>query len=115
MLTDFEMQVEENNEIVILRITGELDALAAPKVKGKLIDLMDKGKKNFLIDLKEVEHINSLAMGILRGRLREIKENNGDIKLLNLSEHLTTIFEMVGLDEVFEIFSSEQEALNSFN
>jgi len=115
MLTNFEMQTEEKNEIVILRITGELDALAAPKVKAKLIDMTDSGKKKFIIDLKNVDHINSLAMGILRGRLREVQEDSGDIKLLNLSEHLTSIFEMVGLDEIFEMFKLEQDALDSFN
>jgi GxxExxY protein len=40
---------------------------------------------------------------------------NSYIKLLNLSEHLTSIFEMVGLDEVFEMFKLELDALDSFN
>jgi len=54
-------------------------------------------------------------MGIIRGRLKDIREKNGDIKLIKLNDHITTIFEMVGLDELFQIFSTEEEALNSFN
>ena len=53
-------------------------------------------------------------MGILRGRLREVREQGGDIKLANLNPHIATIFEMVGLDEIFEIYSSEEEALQKF-
>ena len=51
-------------------------------------------------------------MGILRGKLREAREIGGDIKLINLNDHIKTIFEMVGLDEIFEIYSSEQESYN---
>ena len=53
-------------------------------------------------------------MGILRGKLRVVKEMGGDIKLINLNEHIKTIFEMIGLDEIFEIYSSEEEAVASF-
>lgn len=114
MLTNFELNSEEKNGVVILKVKGELDALVAPKVKEKLLSYSEEGKNKFIIDFKELVHINSLAMGILRGRLREVRENGGDIKLVNLNPHITTIFEMVGLDEIFEIYSNEESALNKF-
>lgn len=114
MLTNFELTTEEKNDVIIIRVKGELDALVAPKLKEKLIKGSDEGKNKFIIDFKDLIHINSLAMGILRGRLREVRENNGDIKLINLNSHIATIFEMVGLDEIFDIFSSEAEALDKF-
>lgn len=114
MLTNFELNAEEKNGVVILRVKGELDALVAPKVKEKLLSYSEEGKNKFIIDFKELVHINSLAMGILRGRLREVRENGGDIKLINLNPHITTIFEMVGLDEIFEIYNTEENALNKF-
>ena len=76
---------------------------------------MELYKKNFVLDFEGLSHINSLAMGIIRGRLKDIREKNGDIKLIKLNDHITTIFEMVGLDELFQIFNTEEEALNSFN
>jgi len=114
MLTNFEIIEEEKNETVILRVNGELDALVAPQLKDRLIKLIELDKKNFIIDFEGLVHINSLAMGILRGRLKEIREKNGDIKLINLNNHIATIFEMVGLDEIFEIYDSEGEALSKF-
>jgi anti-sigma B factor antagonist len=114
MLTNFEIIEEEKNGVVILRVNGELDALVAPQLKDRLIKLIELDKKSFIIDFEGLVHINSLAMGILRGRLKEIREKNGDIKLINLNNHITTIFEMVGLDEIFDIYESEEEALNKF-
>lgn len=114
MISNFELKTENINGIVIVRVRGELDALMAPKLKELLIKESDEGKNKFIIDFSELVHINSLAMGILRGRSREVRESSGDIKLANLNPHIATIFEMVGLDEIFEIYSSEEEALQKF-
>ncbi|NLK63181.1 MAG: STAS domain-containing protein [Fusobacteria bacterium] len=114
MMTNFELNEVIKKDIVIVSVKGELDALVAPKLKEKLIKLSEDGNTKFIIDFKDLIHINSLAMGILRGRLREVRENNGDIKLINLNSHIATIFEMVGLDEIFKIYKSEDEAIKDF-
>ncbi len=114
MMSNFEISEKEVNGIVVVKVVGELDALVAPKLKERLNKLIENEKNNFIIDFSELVHINSLAMGILRGKLREAREIGGDIKLINLNDHIKTIFEMVGLDEIFEIYSSEQEALEKF-
>ncbi len=114
MLTNFDLTSENKNGVTVVRVKGELDALMAPKLKDLLIKEGETGKNKVVIDFNELIHINSLAMGILRGRLREVRETGGDIKLANLNPHIATIFEMVGLDEIFEIYSSEEEALQKF-
>lgn len=101
-------------DILILKLQGELDALIAPKIKENLDKYIENKRVKIVIDFEDVQHINSLVMGILRGKLRECKELGGDIKLVGLSEHIKTIFEMVGLDELFEVYSSEKEAIESF-
>ncbi|MGM0507970.1 MAG: STAS domain-containing protein [Fusobacteriota bacterium] len=115
MLTNFELEVEEKeNDIVIMKIKGELDALVAHELKQKFIDLLEEDKKNFIVDFSELTHINSLAMGILRGRLKDAQSSGGDIKLSNLNDHISNIFEMVGLDELFEIYDSNDEAVKAY-
>ena len=76
---------------------------------------MENGCKYFVIDFEELVHINSLAMGILRGKLKSVKDIGGDIKLVKLNDHIKEIFEMIGLDEIFEIFEDKQEAVDSYN
>lgn len=101
--------------ILIIKLQGELDALIAPKIKDILEKyICDSKKVKIIIDFEEVQHINSLVMGVLRGKLRESREVGGDIKLIGLSKHIKSIFEMIGLDELFEIYSSEKEAAESF-
>lgn len=111
---NFELKEEKEKEIKIIKIIGELDAMVAPKLKERLEELIEMGERNFVINCQKLTHINSLAMGILRGKLRSVKGKEGKMVLTNLSEHIKVIFEMVGLDEIFEIYNTEEEGIISF-
>ncbi len=115
MAVDFEIIEKNIGDIKVIKVVGELDALVAPKLKDRIAKLVEGDVTKFIIDFEELVHINSLAMGILRGKLRVVKEAGGDIKLVKLNEHIKTIFEMIGLDEIFEIYSTEEAAVESFN
>ena len=114
MVNKFEILEKNLGEIKELKVVGELDALVAPKLKERITKLVEGDSTKFIIDFEEVTHINSLAMGILRGKLKVVKEMGGDIKLIKLNEHIKTIFEMIGLDEIFEIYETEDEAVANF-
>ena len=114
MVNNSEILEKNLGEIKELKVVGELDALVAPKLKERITKLVEGESTKFIIDFEEVTHINSLAMGILRGKLKVVKEMGGDIKLIKLNEHIKTIFEMIGLDEIFEIYETEDEAVANF-
>lgn len=114
MVNNLEILEKNLGEIKELKVVGELDALVAPKLKERITKLVEGDSTKFIIDFEEVTHINSLAMGILRGKLKVVKEMGGDIKLIKLNEHIKTIFEMIGLDEIFEIYETEDEAVANF-
>lgn len=115
MNNTFEINEQIKDNIVVLNVSGELDALVAPQLKEIFSKFMDKDKVNFVVNFENLVHINSLAMGILRGKLQILKEVNGDIKIACLNEHIKTIFETIGLDEIFEIYDTEEEAIKQFS
>ncbi len=114
MSSNFELIEKEANGVKVIKVAGELDAMVAPKLKERMNKLVENEIYNFIINCEELSHINSLAMGILRGKLREVKKHNGNIILSNLNDHIKTIFEMVGLDEIFDIYPTEEDALTKF-
>ncbi|MBP6062798.1 MAG: STAS domain-containing protein [Fusobacteriaceae bacterium] len=114
MMVDFEIVEKNLDDIKVIKIIGELDALVAPKLKERISKLVETDTVKFIIDFEDLVHINSLAMGILRGKLKIVKNAGGDIKLIKLNDHIKTIFEMVGLDELFEIYETEEEAVSKF-
>lgn len=103
-----------DNDIYLITVSGELDALMAPKLKELMSKYIDMGQIKMILDCEQLVHINSLAMGILRGKLQTVKEMGGNIKIIRLNNHIQTIFDMIGLDEIFEIYATEEEAVESF-
>ncbi|MGL5088797.1 MAG: STAS domain-containing protein [Cetobacterium sp.] len=114
MTTNFEIIEKTVEDIRVIKVCGELDALVAPKLKERIAKQVELDVNKFVIDFTDLVHINSLAMGILRGKLRVVREIGGDIKLVGLNDHIKTIFEMIGLDELFDIYITEEEAIASF-
>lgn len=114
MGNNFEIKERKVDNIHVIEVIGELDALVAPKIKETFNKLIEKDILNYIVNFKGLVHINSLAMGILRGKLQVVRELGGDIKIINLNDHIRTIFETIGLDEIFEIYESEEEAIKNF-
>ena len=114
MENNFEILERVKEDVQIIEINGELDAFVAPKLKEILSKVIEKDVVKYIVDFQGLIHINSLAMGILRGKLQTVREMGGDIKIINLNKHIQTIFETIGLDEIFEIYKTEDEAIKSF-
>ncbi|WP_448820139.1 STAS domain-containing protein [Cetobacterium sp.] len=114
MTTNFEITEKTVDDVRVIKVCGELDALVAPKLKERIAKQIELDINKFVIDFTDLVHINSLAMGILRGKLRVVRDLGGDIKLVGLNDHIRTIFEMIGLDELFDIYPTEEEAIASF-
>lgn len=76
--------------------------------------LIGKGFKNIIMDLRQVEYINSIGLGVIIAvRTTSIKAG-GNLKLICESDKVLKYFKITDLDKFFEIFTNEDEALASF-
>jgi len=98
--------------LIITPKVKRIDASVAADFKSKLIDFLDNGDKVIVINLSEVDFIDSSGLGAMVLILRKIG-TDGRIKLCKLNEGVRSIFELTRLDEVFEIHKSEEGALES--
>ena len=81
------MNIKEQNGVVILEIKGNLiGGILLQTMERTLKNLLDQGKKNIVIDLVNVRYFNSSGIGILISSFTKVKENNGVLKLANLSK-----------------------------
>ncbi len=104
---------EDNIEIITL--DGRIDQEASEELETVLKDCLDKNRLNICIDMMNVKHICSSALGVLVAVKRMIKDNEGDIKLVIVNDNLLRLFETTMLDKVFEIFESQRECLATFD
>ena len=80
----------------------------------RLHDLIEQGKKKVIIDLAEVEWMNSTGLGILISGVTTLRNSEGELKLANVSEKILSLFEITKLAKVFETYDSVDSAIDSF-
>lgn len=102
-----------SSQISIISLEGEVDVYTAPQLKQQIIKLLDEGVKNIIVNLESVEYLDSTALGVLIGGLKRLREREGSLNLICTNNRIKRIFEITGLDKIFNILTSEAEALNS--
>ncbi|MDD2227276.1 MAG: anti-sigma factor antagonist [Clostridia bacterium] len=89
-----------NNTLYIL-LSGELDEHSAYNTRIKLDEIFgEKGFKQIIIDLSELDFMDSTGIGVLIGRYKKMKDKNIPIFICNPSMHAEKIFKMTGLYEI---------------
>lgn len=90
-----------NNSLYILLI-GELDEANAPYVRNNLDQILDR-EKNFnkvIIDLSQLEFMDSTGIGVMLGRYKKLQSRNIPIYIINPSRQAEKIFQMAGLYDI---------------
>lgn len=109
---DFDIVSERPSEgVFVIALSGEVDLYTAPEFKQQLIDAVAGGVKHVVVDLTDTTFIDSTTLGVLVGGVRRLREKDGDLSLVCSDRNINKIFEITGLDKVFTIASSRDEAL----
>jgi anti-sigma B factor antagonist len=85
------------------------------QLKERIKDLLGDGQRRILLNLAEVNYIDSAGLGTLIGSYTTAKRDGGSLKLVNLTKRIQDLLAITKLITVFETFDSEAEALASFN
>ena len=103
------------NDIVILEPKGKImGGPDASLLHDRLHDYIEQDKKKVIIDLSKVDWMNSTGLGILISGLTTIRNNNGELKLANLTKKVQSLLTITKLVSVFEAYDSIDEAIESF-
>ena len=71
--------------------------------------------RRVLVDLGKVSWVNSTGLGILIANYTTLKREEGKLKLLNVSKRIESILMVTKLNTIFDSYSTEEEALQSFS
>jgi len=110
-----EIQQREREGVAILDLNGRLTVGGEVSTfRERLQKLIDSGRTNIILNLKEVDYIDSTGLGALVMSYTSLQRAGGKIKLLNLSRRGIELLVMTKLTTIFEVFDDEQNAVNSF-
>lgn len=109
------MKLQERNGVSLIMVREErVDAHNSNSLKEELKKLFDSGKKNVLVDLRDVRFIDSSGLGALVSGFKNAISHHGSLKLSMLQPQVSSMFELTRLHRVFEIFPTTEDAMDSY-
>jgi anti-sigma B factor antagonist len=109
-----EMTTSEREGVTIVKLKGRLTVGEASAPREKVSELIAAGKVRIIFDLAGVDYIDSTGLGSLVICYTSTKKTGGALKLLNLNKRNIELLVLTKLHTIFEVFSDEQDAVNSF-
>ena len=104
-------RVEGDRSVVV--VGGEIDVYTAPKLREHIIDLVSNGSHHLIIDMENVDFLDSTGLGVLVGGLKRVRAHEGSLDLVCTQDRILKIFRITGLTKVFAIHATVDEALAS--
>ena len=109
------MRDEVKDGVVIIHLEGKvMGGPDATMFHGKLHEYINQGKKKVIINLAEVEWMSSVGIGMLISALTTMKNNDGVLKLANITEGIESLLTITRLVTIFSTYDSIDEAMKSF-
>jgi anti-anti-sigma factor len=111
-----EISAREQNDVIIFDIEGEIrrSDISDVTLHQLVKDQLDTGKRNILLNFKDVEFIDSFGVGEILASYISTHNLGGKLKIAKISKKLFLIFQVTMLTKVLEIFDDEEVALESF-
>ena len=107
------MEINERSkkDFLILDVNGQIDMQTSPSLRQILKKKFEEKGSKVLINFSKVQFIDSSGIATLVEALKDSRSKKGVFRLVSLSHSVKNVFQLAQLDKVFEIFSSEVQAL----
>jgi anti-sigma B factor antagonist len=108
---DLKLDHHNKDGIEIVDVEGEIDVYTAPRLRELLIDLVNNGRYQLVVNMEKVEFLDSTGLGVLVGGLKRVRAHDGSLDLVCTQERILKIFRITGLTKVFGIHDTVDEAI----
>jgi anti-sigma B factor antagonist len=112
---NFQATPREVNGITIVDMSGRITLGEGSALLRELIrDLLNKGQKKIVLNLGGVNYIDSSGIGELISAFTTVKNQGGELKLLNLTQKVHDLLQITKLYTIFDVHTDEESAIRSF-
>jgi anti-sigma B factor antagonist len=98
-----------NATVKVIRPSGILDGVHAGKIRQEIGQVLESGAEIVLIDLENITFIDSSGLGALAMAFKSTRAAGGRLCFCSLKEQPRMLFELTGMEQIFEIFLSQDE------
>ncbi|WP_375000970.1 anti-sigma factor antagonist [Aeromicrobium sp. CTD01-1L150] len=94
----------------IIEVGGEIDVMTAHRLREAVVEAVGRGRMRLIIDVEKVDFLDSTGLGVLVGALKRVRADGGSLDIVCTHERILKIFEITGLDKVFGLHQSIEQA-----
>jgi anti-sigma B factor antagonist len=107
-------KVGKRQNIAVMNVGGYIDTTTSPELEHSLSSLLKSACYNIIVDLEHVDYISSSGWGILLGEIKGIREKNGDLLLVRMTDDISEVFELLEFQDILKSFDTLDEAISEF-
>ncbi len=108
---DLDLETSERGGASVLTLRGEIDVYTAPLLRQALVDMVDQGARNVVVDMEHVDFLDSTGLGVLVEGLKRVRTRDGQFSIVATQDKILKIFDITGLNKAFPILGSIDEAI----
>jgi anti-anti-sigma factor len=107
-----ELTKQEQGDVVVVSVSGRMDAVTAPDFEKGFQDYMESGAKKFVVDLSKLEYISSAGLRSILSSAKKLKAGSGKIAFAGLTGMVKEVFDISGFGSMFDIYPTVDEAVS---
>jgi anti-sigma B factor antagonist len=107
-----DIKSEHGGDAIVYRLRGSLDLATAPSLRAALIEAANEGKHDIIVDLSQVEFLDSTGLGALIGSHKRALENGGRVRLIVKDGTIQRLLTITGLMKIFAVYTDLDAALD---
>jgi anti-anti-sigma factor len=109
-----DITISEMRRVTLVEISGRIDSTNATKLGEALSEQIDAGRHQLVIDLAKVDYMSSAGLREMVSATKQLRKVNGDLRVASPSSRVKDVFELAGLDTIFQMYPTQVEAVGSF-
>lgn len=113
--TPHRIRQEDQGGRAIFYLEGEFDIYSSPDLKERLLEAIDGGCNEIIIDLTKVVYVDSTFLGVVVRAVKKTRGRRGKVGLVISDENIRRVFDITGLDRILLTYETNQEAQNGFD
>ncbi len=103
-----------NDDIAIICPEGYIDTTTSPEIENVLLKELSLKRYKVIMDLENVDYVNSSGWGVFIREIKQIRENGGDLVLVKMTPDVFSVYETMEFSKILRSFSSIESALSYF-
>lgn len=108
-------KVGARRDIALFRVKGYIDTQTCSEMLREMTTVIKQGMFHIIVDMGQVNYVSSAGWGVFVGEIKGIRENGGDLKLVQMMPEVYDVFEMLEFHRILECYDSIEESIDDFD